>query len=46
MNTLNVKIPVGRLEVRKNFFSVKVREKRNSIPSEIKNSRNVIEASS
>jgi hypothetical protein len=37
---LNVKIPVARLEVRKNFFSVRVCEKWNSIPSEIKNSRN------
>jgi hypothetical protein len=34
---LNVKIPVARLEVRKNFFSVRVCEKWNSIPSEIKN---------
>ncbi len=38
---LNVKIPAARLEVRKNFFSVRVCEKWNSIPSEIKNSRNV-----
>lgn len=37
---LNIKIPAARLEVRKNFFSVRVCEMWNSLPSEIKNSKN------
>jgi hypothetical protein len=43
---LNVKIPVARLEVRKNFFSVRVCKKWNSIPSEIKKTAEMLEASS
>jgi hypothetical protein len=38
---LNVMIPVARLDIRKNFFSVRVCDKWNSLPSEIKNSANV-----
>jgi hypothetical protein len=38
---LNVKIPAARLDLRKNFFSVRVCDKWNSLPSEIKNSENV-----
>jgi hypothetical protein len=37
---LNVKIPAARLELRKNFFSTRVCEKWNNLPSEIKNSVN------
>jgi hypothetical protein len=37
---LNVKITAARLELRKNFFSVRVCEKWNNLPSEIKNSVN------
>jgi hypothetical protein len=37
---LNVKIPAARLELRKNFFSARVCEKWNNLPSEIKNSVN------
>jgi hypothetical protein len=38
---LNVKIPAARLDLRKNFVSVRVCDKWNSLPSEIKNSENV-----
>ncbi len=38
---LNVKIPAAILDLRKNFFSVRVCDKWNSLPSEIKNSENV-----
>ncbi len=38
---LNVMIPAARLDIRKNFFSVRVCDKWNSLPSEIKNSANV-----
>ncbi len=38
---LNVKIPAARLDLRNNFFSVRVCDKWNSLPSEIKNSENV-----
>ncbi len=38
---LNVKIPAARLDLRKNFFSVRVCDKWNSLLSEIKNSENV-----
>ncbi len=38
---LNVKIPAARLNLRKNFFSVRVCDKWNSLPNEIKNSENV-----
>jgi hypothetical protein len=38
---LNVKIPAARLDLRKNFFSVRVCDKWNSLPSEIKNSENI-----
>ncbi len=38
---LNAKIPAARLDLRKNFFSVLVCDKWNSLPSEIKNSENV-----
>ncbi len=37
---LNVKIPAARLELRKNFFSVRVSKEWTSIPSDIKNSKN------
>jgi hypothetical protein len=37
----NVMIPAARLDIRKNFFSVRVCDKWNSLPSEIKNSENV-----
>jgi hypothetical protein len=38
---LNVMIPAARLDIRKNFFSVRVCDKWNSLPSEVKNSANV-----
>ena len=38
---LNVMIPAARLDIRKNFFSVRVCDKWNSLPREIKNSANV-----
>jgi hypothetical protein len=38
---LNVKIPAARLDLRKNFFSVRVCEKWNNLPSDIKCSGNV-----
>jgi ribonuclease P/MRP protein subunit RPP40 len=38
---LNVMIPAARLDIRKNIFSVRVCDKWNSLPSEIKNSVNV-----
>jgi hypothetical protein len=37
---LNVKIPAARLDLRKNFFSVRVCEKWNNLPSDIKCSVN------
>jgi len=38
---LNVRVPPARLEIRKNFFSVRVCEKWNSLPSAVKNARTV-----
>ena len=38
---LNIKQPPARLEVRKNFFSVRVCEAWNKLPSEVKQCRNV-----
>ena len=38
---LNVKVTHGRLETRKNFFSVRVTQQWNNIPSEIKKMRTV-----
>jgi ribonuclease P/MRP protein subunit RPP40 len=38
---LNIRVGRGRLEIRRNFFSNRVIEYWNSIPSEIKNARNV-----
>ena len=38
---LNVRIPAARLDLRKNFFSVRVCESWNALPSDIKNSANV-----
>ena len=38
---LNVRIPATRLELRKNFFSVRVCEGWNALPSDVKNSVNV-----
>jgi hypothetical protein len=38
---LNIRVGRGRLEIRRNFFSNRVIEHWNSIPSEIKITRNV-----
>ena len=38
---LNLRVPAARLEVRKHFFSVRVCEKWNTLPSEVKNAKNV-----
>ena len=38
---LNLRAPAARLELRRNFFSYRVCEKWNAIPSDIKNSANV-----
>ena len=40
-DSLNVKKPTARLDIRKNFFSVRVCEKWNSIPHAVKDSKNV-----
>ena len=38
---LNVRVPSARLELRRNFFSVRICDKWNNLPSEVKNSKNV-----
>ena len=38
---LNIRAPVAMLELRQNFFSQRVCEKWNALPSDIKNSSNV-----
>jgi hypothetical protein len=38
---LNLRLQTSRLETRRNFFSTRVVEAWNAIPSEIKNSKNV-----
>jgi len=38
---LNVKLPPARLEIRRNFFSVKICEKWNKLPRKVKESKNV-----
>jgi len=38
---LNVKLPPARLELRRNFFSVRVCEKWNNLPKEVKQCKNV-----
>ena len=38
---LNEKLPPARLEIRRNFFSVKICEKWNRLPSNVKESNNV-----
>jgi hypothetical protein len=38
---LNIKIPAARLDLRKNFFNVRVCEKWNNLPNDIKNSVDV-----
>jgi hypothetical protein len=38
---LNVKLPPARLEIRRNFFSVKICEKWNKLPGKVKESKNV-----
>jgi hypothetical protein len=37
---INVKIPATKLDLRKNFFSVRICKKWNNLPSETKNSAN------
>ena len=39
---LNVKLPPARLELRKQFFSVRICELWNRLPSDVKRSKNVI----
>jgi hypothetical protein len=38
---LNIKIPAARLDLRKNFFNVRVCERWNNLPNDIKNSVDV-----
>ena len=37
----SLRMPPARLELRRNFFSIRVIEKWNSLPSAVKNSKNV-----